>query len=145
MCYHSGLECTWEQWQWRGTSHSPNLQGWSLTIRWFNTISRTLVGGVLPLCRDTVGVFYSPHPDYWASTVLGDGKFWIQTSWTLHKIDRDGVVVKYILAEWREPKFRDEQNCLKSFGGKLRFFKHEIFLLTTREYHFMLSVFLRPV
>ena len=24
--------------------HSPNLQGWSLAIRWFNVSSRTLVG-----------------------------------------------------------------------------------------------------
>ena len=26
----------------------------------FSVISRTLVGGVLPLCREAVGVFYSP-------------------------------------------------------------------------------------
>ena len=33
-CYHSGLEWTWEQWQWRGTPHSPKLQHYcSLTIR----------------------------------------------------------------------------------------------------------------
>ena len=31
---------------------------WSLTIRLFNVKSRTF-GGVLPLCRDTVGIFYS--------------------------------------------------------------------------------------
>ena len=32
-----------------------------LTIRLFSVISRTLVGGgVLPLCRGAVGVFYSP-------------------------------------------------------------------------------------
>ena len=34
---------------------------WSLTIRLFSFISRTLVGGVLTLCRDVVGVFYSPN------------------------------------------------------------------------------------
>ena len=34
-----------QQWQWRSTLHSQNLQGWSLTIRCFNVISRTLVGG----------------------------------------------------------------------------------------------------
>ena len=34
---------------------------WNLTIRLFSVISRTLVGGILPLCRDAVGVFYSPH------------------------------------------------------------------------------------
>ena len=43
-CYHSGSKWTWEQWQWRVTPHSPNLQIWSLTIWWFNVISRTLVG-----------------------------------------------------------------------------------------------------
>ncbi len=45
----------------RGTLHSPKLQNyWNLTIRLFSVISRTLVGGVLPLCREAVGVFYSP-------------------------------------------------------------------------------------
>ena len=33
---------------------------WSLIIRLLSAISRTLVGGVLPLCRDAAGVFYSP-------------------------------------------------------------------------------------
>ena len=33
----------------------------SLYIRWFNVIYRTLVAsGVLPICRDVIGVFYSP-------------------------------------------------------------------------------------
>ena len=61
-CYHSGPEWTWEQWQWRGTPHSPKLQHcWNLTIRLFSVISRTLVRGwVLPLCRGAVSVFYSP-------------------------------------------------------------------------------------
>ena len=43
--YHSGLEWSWEQRQWSGTQHSPNLLGWSLTIRLFYVISRRLVGG----------------------------------------------------------------------------------------------------
>ena len=43
-----------------GTSHSPNLQSWSLAIRLFNVLSHPLVGGVLPLCRYEVGMFYSP-------------------------------------------------------------------------------------
>ena len=52
-CYHSGPEWTWEQWQWRGTPHSPMLQHcWNLTIRLFSVISRTLVrGGLTPLQR----------------------------------------------------------------------------------------------
>ena len=37
-CYYSGPEWTWEQWQWRGIPHFPNLQGWSLAIRWFNVM-----------------------------------------------------------------------------------------------------------
>ena len=50
-----------ERWQWRGTLHSPKLQyNWNLTIRLFSVISRTLVGGVLPLFREAVGVYYSP-------------------------------------------------------------------------------------
>ena len=36
---------------------------WNLTIRLFSVISRTLIGGggLLHLCRDSVGVFYSPN------------------------------------------------------------------------------------
>ena len=42
-----------------GTPHSPKLQHyWSLTIRLLRVISRTLIGGVLLLCRDAVSVFY---------------------------------------------------------------------------------------
>ena len=61
-CYHCGAEWIRERWQWRGTPHSPKLQHcWNLTIRLFSVISRTLVvRGVLPLCREAVGVFYSP-------------------------------------------------------------------------------------
>ena len=41
------------------TLHSPQLQHyWGFTIRWFNVIFRILKGGVLPLCRDAVSVFY---------------------------------------------------------------------------------------
>ena len=55
-------EWTWEWWQLRGISHSPKLQHyWNLSIRLFSVIIRTLVGGVLPLCRNAVSVFYSPR------------------------------------------------------------------------------------
>ena len=47
-------EWTWEWWQWRNTPHSPKL-----TIRLFRVIFRTIVRGVLPLCRDAVRVFCS--------------------------------------------------------------------------------------
>ena len=60
-CYHSRPEWTWEQWQWRGTPHSPKPQHyWNLTIRLFSVISRTRVGEILPRCREVVSVFYSP-------------------------------------------------------------------------------------
>ena len=62
-------------WQWRGTLHSPKLQHyWSLTIRLFNVISKTMIVEVLPLCRDAVGVFYIPiqlgHLIGWGLTPL---------------------------------------------------------------------------
>ena len=67
-CYHSRPEWTWEQWQWRGTQLSTKLQlYWNLTIRLFSVISRTLVEGVLPLCREAVSVFYSPS---WLGKIL---------------------------------------------------------------------------
>ena len=65
-CYHSGPLWTWKRWQRRGTPHSTTS---SITriIRLFSVISRTLCGmcvcvggGLFPLCRDAVGVFYSP-------------------------------------------------------------------------------------
>ena len=37
-------EWTLERCQWRGTSYSPKVQDWSLAIRLFSIISRTLVG-----------------------------------------------------------------------------------------------------
>ena len=57
--YHCGPEWTWEWLQWRGTPHSPKPQHcWNLTIWLFSVISMTLVGGVLPFCREAVSVFY---------------------------------------------------------------------------------------
>ena len=59
-CYHSGSEKTWQWWPWRGTLYSPKLQHlWSLTLRLFIVITRTLVEGVLRLYGDAVGIFYS--------------------------------------------------------------------------------------
>ena len=52
--------------QWKSTLHSPKPQhNCSLTIRLFNVISRPLVGGVWPLSRDAVSVFYSPTRQSW--------------------------------------------------------------------------------
>ena len=43
------------------TLHFPKVQPYrNLTIRLFIVIDGTLVGGILPLCRDTIDVFYSP-------------------------------------------------------------------------------------
>ena len=59
--HDSGPESTWEQWGWRGTPHSPTLQHyWCLTIEFFSLISMILVEGGA-LCREAVGVFYSPR------------------------------------------------------------------------------------
>ena len=61
-CYHSGLKWTWKQWQWRGALHFPALQHhWSLTIRSFSVISKTLIGwGLTPL--QISSVFLQPQP-----------------------------------------------------------------------------------
>ena len=65
-CYHSGQEWTWERWQWRGTPHSPKLQHyWSLTIRLFSVMSRTLVmRGSYPSAEKQS--LYSAAAAYWA-------------------------------------------------------------------------------
>ena len=45
----------------RGTLHSLKLQDyWSLTIRLLSVIPWTIVGGVLPLCKNAVSVFSRP-------------------------------------------------------------------------------------
>ena len=47
-----GQSAPWEQRQWTGTSHSPNLLDWSFAISWFNVMDRTLFsGGFTPLQR----------------------------------------------------------------------------------------------
>ena len=54
-------EWTWERWQWSDTPHFPKLQHYcSHVIRLFCVILRTLVVGVLLLCRERVGVLFSP-------------------------------------------------------------------------------------
>ena len=75
--YHSGLEWTWEWWQWRGTLHSPKLQHClNLTIRLFSVISRPLVGGVFPLSREEVSVFYcSSRLGKWFDEKITKSKF----------------------------------------------------------------------
>ena len=45
--------------------HFPNLKGWSLDIRWFNVIIRTLAEEVLPICRDSVSAIFMA-PANWA-------------------------------------------------------------------------------
>ena len=41
--YHSRWKWTSEWWWWRCTPHSPKFHDWSLIIRFFSIISRTLV------------------------------------------------------------------------------------------------------
>ena len=58
-----GSEWTWEQWQWRSTPHSPKL---CITGAWQSDClmsypEHLLGSGVLLLCRDAVGIFYSPR------------------------------------------------------------------------------------
>ena len=52
--YHFTPEWTWKWWQWRSSPHSPKPQHyWSLAIRLFSVIFRTLIaeGGLIPLQR----------------------------------------------------------------------------------------------
>ena len=56
----------------KGWCASPKLQHcWNLTIRLFIVISSPPVGGVLPLNRDAVGVFYSPS---WLGQLMEEEK-----------------------------------------------------------------------
>ena len=83
-CYHFGPEWTWEWWQWRDTQHYLKLQYyWNLTIRLFNVVSRTLVGGRLPLCRGLVGVFYSPS---WVGNKIRGGGILVYDIYWFFKI-----------------------------------------------------------
>ena len=64
---------TWEWCQRRGTLHFRKLHHyWSLTIRLFSVISRTLVVGSVTLCRDAVGVFCSPS---WLGQIMSKIKY----------------------------------------------------------------------
>ena len=56
---------TREWWLWRGTPHSPKLlHYWSLTIRLFSVISRTLVGGGLTPLQSIIINFHKSK-DHW--------------------------------------------------------------------------------
>ena len=65
-CFPSGSE-----WQWTGTPHSPKVQNWSLTIRWFNVVSRTLVRGGSYSSAEIQSVYSSATPSrlscFWVS------------------------------------------------------------------------------
>ena len=64
-CYHSMREWTWEHWQWRGSQYSWKLQCyWSLIIRLFCVIYRTLVGRGSYLSAEMQSV-YSTTPVVW--------------------------------------------------------------------------------
>ena len=64
-CYHSGSVWTYEQWQWRGTPHSPKLQHyWRLTIRLFNVNTGNSLGKSYPSAE--MQSVYSAAPADWA-------------------------------------------------------------------------------
>ena len=92
--YHSRLEWTWEWWQWRGTWHSPKLQYyWNLPIRLFSILCRTLVGEVLLLSRNAVGIFSSPSclgQDSMCKTRRVSGKIIISQSYVLRQLHSFG-------------------------------------------------------
>ena len=70
-CHHSGSEWNWVRWQWRDTPHSLKFNHyWILAIILFSVLSRTLVGEVLPLNREAVGVFYSPCRLGWLFSIM---------------------------------------------------------------------------
>ena len=52
------------QWQWRGIQHSPNLQGWSLPIRFFNFLSKLLVRGCLSPLQRSCQYIIHPQPTW---------------------------------------------------------------------------------
>ena len=61
MLHYYSSVWTWKRWQWRNTPHFHNFQHyWSLTIGLFWVISRTLIGGVLPLESNAIIVFCRP-------------------------------------------------------------------------------------
>ena len=65
-CYHPGPDRSRKRWQWRGNPHYPKLQHyWSLTIKLFSIISRTLVGDLTPLKSCIRCTLHSPAN--WAS------------------------------------------------------------------------------
>ena len=84
-CYHSVPERSWKRWQWKNTLHSPKLQHyWSLTIRLFSVISRTLVvgRGLTPLLRCSLSQLGSI---FWISTLrikINSGFWKQQNNWT---------------------------------------------------------------
>ena len=63
------------------------LPYWSLTIRWFNVISRTPIGGGPTLCRDTVVEFYNPCRLGYADIYL-----WM-SSWSLFSVETNVCII----------------------------------------------------
>ena len=85
---------------------------WSVTIRLFSVISRTRVGGVLPLCRDPVGVFCSPSR-------LGNELFEAATIYIYIVIHRQICFVQSeLISVARQPKF-------PKLGSKLGWLKRQ--------------------
>ena len=64
---------------------------WNLTIRLFSVISRTLVEGVLPLCKGAVDVFN-------CSIQLGNLSFWVAPKSAMDKLD--ACCCRYEIYHW---------------------------------------------
>ena len=127
-CY-SWSECTWLIWQWSCSQHSPNLQGWWLTNRWFNAISKTFVSGCLnPLQRFNCRVLWLlltklfiflllPHHYMHFSTIirtrttfsrLPSISVWVMRTWLVYLKFIQHMLTKYLPVSritvvcWRE-------------------------------------------
>ena len=114
-CYHSGPEWTCERWQWRGTPHSLRLQHyWDLINKLLMSYPGYTWGGVLPLCREAVGVFYSPSQ--LSNNVIsflkpyncgqGNDYYWIVSiTWDQSLLDTDAcnnpILWKVFVVDWK--------------------------------------------
>ena len=70
----------------------------------FSVISRTLVGGVLPLCREAVSVFYSPSRlgNHFLSLWYDSTWDWTQVSRTIseHSTHSTNGLVELLILDW---------------------------------------------
>ena len=90
-CYHSGPKWTWERWLWRCSPHSPKLQNyWSLTIKLFSIITRTLLRRRRESCPYTVmqSVYFTAPGDWAMHTVKWFQVFLFNISNSINQVFR---------------------------------------------------------